>query len=113
MPCVYDPGKPGSPSLFGFADVASAFSTTSALTTSALSGLNRPAAHSLSTLRSGGRPPPTQDSLPGGAATPFLGGTGYPQGSITKFQPWLSVHGFPLIQASWRTENRPGVYLGT
>lgn len=72
---LYDPGEPDSPSQLGFVGVASANSSSaSALTTAFISGLNHTAAHSLSTLRSGGHPPPTQDSLPGEAATPSWAG---------------------------------------
>ena len=42
-------------------------------------------AHSLSTLRSAGRPDATQDSLPAGGQ-PLPGGSEYPPGSTTRFQ---------------------------
>ena len=53
---------------------------------------------SLSTLRSGRSPAPTQDSLP--AAGPALpDGIGYPQGSCKRFH---ICDAFLLFRASWR-----------
>jgi len=58
---------------------------------------------SLSTLRRGGHPPTTQDSLP--AAGPALpDGIGYPQGSLRKVSSlWLSSS----PELSWRKPGRP------
>src|SRR5262249_17039304 len=54
----------------------------------------------LSTLRSGGYPTTTQDSLPGAGWT-FLGGLAYPQGFAERF-PSCSYISFPLPELTWR-----------
>src|SRR4051812_47074465 len=64
-------------------------------------------AHSLSTLRSPGRPGATQDSLPAaGQALP--GGVGYPQGPIERFP--LSLPPFPSFPGALKPGGRPRKY---
>ena len=77
-----DPGGTGAPGHSALAMLPSASDTASAPTISEFRGsITRPAS-SLSTLRSGGYPNATQDSLPGGGQ-PYPGGT-RPAGSVRK-----------------------------
>jgi hypothetical protein len=77
-----DPGGNGAPGHSALAMLPSAPDTASAPTNSRFRGsITRPAS-SLSTLRSGGYPNATQDSLPGGGQ-PYPGGT-RPAGSVRK-----------------------------
>jgi len=77
-----DPGGTGASGLSTPAVLPSADDTASAPTISQFRGsITRPAS-SLSTLRSGGYPSATQDSLPGGGQ-PYPGGT-RPAGSVRK-----------------------------
>ena len=77
-----DPGGTGAPGRSALAVLPSAPDTASAPTNSRFRGsITRPAS-SLSTLRSGGYPSATQDSLPGGGR-PYPDGT-RPAGSVRK-----------------------------
>jgi hypothetical protein len=93
-----DPGETSAPSQFGASMLPSAVRIASALAKNTFRGSVTQPAHSLSTLRSGGRPCATQDSLPAGGQ-PLPGGSEYPPGCIARFQ---------VIRSSILLAPRPG-----